>query len=276
MNYGVNYGVNYIEVAGGKIRAVYWRASNVYERVFDAGSGTWTDANLLAADVSRPSRTGIDGVNVRRVPVSDKHFLEMYQQQGRLTYREFYGEKLSDFKPFHAHNSVARYGSASFLATKYGLHAAFVLRGMFNSKLIYRRLDDDGFSETAVLDAPLLHNTLLCVDADDVLHLAFMSGDILYTAHLTDYEGLQFSPPVVHTDYKGSGVIVSKVDFVSNGDGKDFVANELLVTEPWEIVVHKNLVLGMAKPTHTTNTSPQPLPVDNHEKHDYYSIFDSF
>jgi len=275
VNYGINNGVSYIEVSCGKIRAVYWRTSNVYERVFDAAGGLWSDASLLAADVTKPPQTGIDGVVVRRVPVADKHFLEIYQQQGKLMYREFYGEQVSSFKPFHTHNSVARYGSTSFLATKYGLHAAFVLRGLFGCKLVYRRMDDDGFSEVAVLDAPLLHNTLLSV-ADDVLQLAFMSGDTLYTAHLAGYDdnGLQFTPPVVYTDYKGSGTIVSKVDFISDSRDESFVANELLVTEPWEIIVHKNLILGMATPKHAVNSLPPPVPVDNHIKRDYISIFD--
>jgi len=75
-----------------------------------------------------------------------------------------------------------------------------------------------------------------------------MTGDVLYTTTMTDYINPQFSTPVMVVDYKGSDTVVSKVDFIS--DNGDFAANELLVTEPWEIVLHKESVLQMADAKH--------------------------
>ena len=273
----MNFTSNCIQLKDGKLSAVYKRNNNIYERVYLPENNKWADAALVAADAAAPAQSQqqtLDGVKLRRVPVADKHFLEIYQQQGKIMYREFYDENIGGFNAFHTHSTIARYGSGSFLATTHALHGAFVLRGVFGSRLIYRRVDDDGFREVTVLDnsRQTLYNVVLCL-TDGVLRLSFMAGDVLYTCKLAEYDVLLFSPLVVYADFRERGVVVAKTDFFGGNDS--FLANELLITDPWEIVIHKNFVFGLISNNASESAVPVAMKPINAEECDYNSFFDN-
>ena len=176
----------------------------------------------------------------RLVPVTDKHFLVVYQSRDGLGYREVYGRDVGGFNVIHNH--PGQYADYSFFATKYAIYGAFVVRGLFGWRLIYKtKTDGGGFRETLVTETSKpLYNVLLYI-LDGMLRLVFASEDNLYETRLEDGG---FSPITKLNGIGGKNMV--KAVFLTNNTDNRFLTNELLVDKisPWEIYLHKNFIVG--------------------------------
>ena len=174
----------------------------------------------------------------RLVPVADRHYLAVYQNGGfesRIGYKEIYGDEVGKYNLIHS--SIHSFGDCSFLATKYDLHVACVVRGVFGARLIYKKKGADGFSPGVVVtEGQGLHNVMFYT-ANEKLHLLFMRNDNIYCVVAED-NGYRWSflPLEEHTHAQPRQI--SKAIFLSNNRSKiGIMANELLVDKekPWEI-----------------------------------------
>ena len=179
------------------------------------------------------------------IPVAGEHFLAVYQNGGfesRLGYREIYGGEVGRYNLIHS--SIHKFAGYSFLATKYDLHCVCVVKGVFGSRLIYKKKGTDGLTPGIVVaEGQNLHNIMLCM-VDEKLRILFVSNDKLYCMGARDDGyGWAFLPLEEHE--KSLSGRLSKAVFLSTDKGsKGILANELLVHEekPWEIKVFENQV----------------------------------
>jgi hypothetical protein len=173
------------------------------------------------------------------VPIAGKHFLAVYQNSGfesRLGYREIYGGEVGKYNLIHS--SIHKFGDCSVLATKYDLHVACVVRGVFGSRLIYKKRDAGGFSPGVVVsEGQDLSNVMLYM-VDERLYLLFSRNFKLYCVSAQSGNGHSWSFIPLEERENERAAQMSKAVFLSNTSSKTgFLANELLVDEqkPWEI-----------------------------------------
>lgn len=189
------------------------------------------------------------GCLFRLVPIAGNHFLAVYQNSGfesRLGYKEIYGNEVGKYNLIHS--SIHSFGDCSFLATTHDLHVACIVRGVFGSRLIYKKKEADGFSPGVVVaEGQGLHNVVSYV-VDEKPHLLFMRNDKLYCVGTED-DGYRWSflplgePKKTQPEPKS----LSKAVFLSNNmNRKKFLTNDLLVDEekPWEIQIFLKHILA--------------------------------
>jgi len=170
------------------------------------------------------------------VPIAKKHFLAVYFSGGfesKLGYREIYGKEIGSYNLVHS--SIHKFGDHSFLATIYDLHIAYVVRGVFGSRLIYKKKGKDGFSPGVVVaEGQGLHNVVVYM-LDDKLHIMFMRGDELFCVNALGGGHSWSFLPLSEYD-KSRNKQLSKAFYLS-GDDDVFLTNELLVDKenPWKI-----------------------------------------
>ncbi|MCL2376682.1 MAG: hypothetical protein FWC76_04715 [Defluviitaleaceae bacterium] len=210
------------------------------------------------------------------VPVADKHFLVFYQSGGlesKLGYREIYDGEVGRYNLLHSGSSS--FGDSSFLATRHELHALYMVRGMFGSRLMYRKKGADGFSPGIVVaEGQNIHNVLLYI-AKDAPHLSFMRGNDLFRMGLGEKGGSQNLLPLGKEENIHEGPI-AKASFLSdNVDPAYLLANELLVNreKPWDIKFLQEYVLGRHKQGLLAQSEAKNLYTTTLSEEDYNSFF---
>ena len=197
---------------------------------FVGASGAW-------GAVRRVDNIGVMANGLfRLVPVSERHFLAVYQNGGfesRIGYKEIYRDEVGKYNLIHS--SIHSFGDCSFLATTHDLHVACVVRGVFGSRLLYKKKGEDGFSPGVVVaEGQGLHNVVLYM-VGEKLHLLFMRNDTMYCV-VAEEDGYRWSfLPLEERGEERPGQLAKAV-FLT-GNKRDFAANELLVDKerPWEI-----------------------------------------
>jgi len=217
------------------------------------------------------------GVYNKYVPVTQKHYLAVYSDGGfesRLGYREIYGDEVGKYNLIHS--SIHKFGDYSVLATKYDLHVACVVRGVFGSRLIYKKKRAEKFSPGIVVaEGQDLDNIVLYIENDEV-HLLFTRNDRLYCVRAEGADGQKwgFLPLNQHEQSNYEATNITKAVFLTD-NRHGFLINELLVDtkKPWEVQVFWQLILGFynnIKPQKAANT---PMPA---KYKDYNEVQDEF
>ncbi|MCL2396912.1 MAG: hypothetical protein FWC93_02485 [Defluviitaleaceae bacterium] len=211
----------------------------------------------------------VGGVVFKPVSISGQHLLTAYHQsqlvrgfESRLGYREIYDKQIGDFTVVHS--GMGQYVDYSFLATPHILHAAVATRGLFGSRLIYK-YKAGGFSkEIVVAEGGHPIDNIVLYLLDDVLHLAFVMGGVLYSTYWT---GDGFAAAAIHTGSYSKNM-GKAVFLASNSDGNRFLAAELLVdkAKPWEIQLHKEFIVVPQSKMIKTGGSGRVLSVENSEE----------
>ena len=283
------------EVVGGAKDALYWVGGrdddlNMVYTIPALGDA----AHVLVSQAHTQAGWGpvlhldtvsvLDGALFHPIPVADGHNLIFYhileegrgrpmfaQSENRLAYREVFGNKIGRQNIFH--KSAGQNISVSFLATKHAMHGLFCQHNFFGFRLVYVNLSDKGQKEVVVAEGPqAVHNTAMYI-IDDVLHLNFMVGDVLYEAAATDSGGAPFGEAVAVKSFDKK---ISRVKFLAPYD--NFLASHLLVDRqrPWEIKFCDEHVKGLLQP------SSSPIPAVLSEKKlaaaeidDYHDFFNN-
>ena len=212
----------------------------------------------------------------RLVPVADKHLLVFYQSGGldnRLGYREIYDGEIGKYNSFHS--GVNSFGDSSFLATKHELHGAYVTRGMFGSRLMYKKRDAGGFSPSIIAtDGQAIYNVLLYM-VDEKPHLCFMKGNHLYGMTLERKGGTQNPLPLNREELPHDGSVVKAIFLSDSIREGQFLTNELLVGEekPWDIKFLSNYVLGCHKKDFPIANETKNLYATAISEEEYHSFF---
>lgn len=272
----MNYLTNYIGVIDGSLYGIYWRDGVIWQQklgVLDE------EAEALQRDVGRNFAACVLDGQVKimddafcLVPVFNKHFLAFYHRQGQMGYREISGENTGEFKSFCV--TRGQCVSHSFLATRYAIHGAFVLGGLFGSKLIYRRRTADGFLEKLVAERPRPIRNVVLALLNGRLYLHFMVGDILYETSVSlEGDGLDFSPALACKDFSGKNIM--KAGFLyDHRNIVNFTICELLVEHPWDIRLYKKNVMDL-----TFESEPKAqdasVSLDINDKEDYHDFFNN-
>jgi len=204
----------------------------------------------------------------RLVPIANKHFLAIYQSSGfesKLGYKEIYGDNIGKYNLIHS--SIHSFGDCSFLATKYDLHIACVVRGVFGSRLVYKKKGADGLSPGVVVaEGQGLHNIVLYM-VDEKLYLLFMKNDTLYCVEAeSDGYRWNFLPLEEHEKMQSGNL--AKAVFLSSRSGRGFLANELLVhsERPWEIsTLSRHLLVDYKQNIQAQVAEAPEKPPKNHD-----------
>jgi len=213
---------------------------------------------------------GMVGGLFRLIPVAGKHFLAVYQNGGfesRIGYKEIFGDEIGGYNLLHS--SIHSFGDCSFLATTHELHVACVVKGVFGSRLIYKKKGADGLSPGVVVaEGQGLHNIVLYV-VNDKPHILFMRNDVLYNVGAED-DGYRWNFLPLDEREKSQNKQFSKAIFLTSGCNGQFLANELLVEvdKPWEIQEHSKYILAELKRSAQAQASES---LENTE--DDYNIF---
>jgi hypothetical protein len=226
---------------------------------FVAKSGAWGAVrrvdNISSISEKKP------GDLFKLIPIADKHFLAIYQNTGfesRIGYKEIYGNEVGKYNPVHS--SIHNFGDCSFLATKHDLHIACVVKGVFGSRLVYKKKGAQGLSPGVVVaEGQGLHNIALYM-ADEKPHLVFMRNENVYCVGAEE-DGYKWSfLPLADRDGTRGDRLVKAVFLSGSGKEGDFFSNELLVDEerPWEIKVVLKHVLGPYKQNIRAQTEEKP------------------
>jgi len=237
---------------------------------FLGANGAW--GTLRRIDAMRP----VAEETFKLIPVADRHFLLFYQIGGfenRLGYKEIYDGEIGKYNLLHS--GVNNFGDSSFLATRHALHGAYVTRGMFGSRLMYKKRDTDGISPGIVVaDGNAIHNVLLYI-VDEKPHLSFMINNSLYRMALKEKDGAQSLLPLDKEDMPHDGHIV-KATFLSDSikEGQ-FLINELLVDEerPWNIKFLSDYILGSHKKGSPATNEVKGLYTTAISEEEYNSFF---
>ena len=226
--------------------------------------------------------SALDGTLFHPVLVADQHYLIFYnlleegrgrpmfgQSESKLAYREVFGSKIGRQNIFHT--SAGQNINVSFLATKHAIHGLFCQRSFFGYRLVYVKLSGKGQKEVVVAEGPqAVHNVAMYV-VDDVLHLNFMVGDVLYEVVSTDNNS--FSEPTVKKTFNKK---IGAAKFLAPDDG--FLASHLLVDKkcPWEIKFCEERVKDLLQPFSPPNPA---LATDKTlaaaEVEDYHDFFNN-
>ena len=206
----------------------------------------------------------------RLIPIAGRHFLAVYQNGGfesRLGYKEIYSDEVGKYNLIYS--SIHKFGDCSFLATKYDLHAACVVRGVFGSRLVYKKKDEDGLSPGIVVSEGQDLNNVTIYMVDDRLHILFTRNDRLYCVGAQGDEGQRWAFLPLEEREGFSSRHVSKATLLSKNNTK-FLANELLVNKdkPWEIYALSKYVLEPYAQNHQVQV--QENYKETEERHDEF------
>ena len=208
----------------------------------------------------------------RLVPIAGKHFLAFYHNSGfesRLGYKEIYGDEVGKYNLIHS--SIHNFGDCSFLATKHDLHIACIVRGVFGSRLIYKKKESGGLSPGVVVAEGQGLHSVVSYMVDERPHLLFMRNNELYCVGAED-DGYRwgFLPLEGREKARRDSAHFSKAVYLShNMNKKGFLANELLVDKekPWEVQVFSEYILAAYEKSVRAQTKEFPEePEDDYNK----------
>ncbi|GHU51470.1 hypothetical protein AGMMS49975_04960 [Clostridia bacterium] len=217
---------------GETMRLIY---GNISSRTFS--NHIWGDAVELDAAEQSPYILQETGAN---------HALVFYQKNTEVIsygYREITTTQHGKFNPYYQ-NSIPIY-TQSILTTQTAIHIAYVLKGVFSSKLVYKKKETTEFSAPSLLfEAPSIENISVYF-AEDVLYIGFISNNALFTIESRDRGDTFCAPELYPNKFCQNTSNVTKAAYLSDTELSEskFFARELYVdkTRPWDIQILPDL-----------------------------------
>lgn len=255
-------GVYHLLTSGQDWRLVYETDTEEGRRVVSraAVNGRWGAREEIGSH-----QPGTGFANIRIQQVIDDHYILFSQEKQAdgviaMGYRELKAGKTGDFHPVHI--AAAAAAGSSFITTDDAIHFLYIVRGVFSSRLVYRKRQATGLTAAvSVYEGTRMDECLLFI-AHDRLYACYLSAGAMYICE-SDNDGQSFRRP---QRYRGkfceSPVKAAYLPDTAPNES-ELAAREVWVDShnPWDVQLIPDIYEDFYPLPQGTVHAPAPAPV---------------